>query len=84
MAAEGKRRWIRQERNKNDFKNDLPALIFDSGTIQAFFNAFPMAPVEGEHSPRVRVMFRPIATSIFNVAIGPTSTGQKSRVTSAS
>ena len=43
-----------------------------------------MAPVEGEHSPRVGVMFQPIVTSIFDVAIGPTSTGRKLRDPSAS
>ena len=70
MAAKGKRRWLRQERNKNDFNNDLPALIFVSGTIQALFSASPMVPINGEHSPRVGVMFRPIVTSIFDVTIG--------------
>ena len=79
MAAEGKRRWLRQERNKNDFNNDLPALVFVSGTIQVLFNASPMVPINGEHSPRVGVMFRPIVTSIFDVTIGPTSTGRKLR-----
>ena len=57
MAAEGKRRWIRQERNKNDFNNDLPALIFVSGTIQALFNASSMVPINGEHSLRAGVVF---------------------------
>ena len=42
--------------------NDLPALIFVSGTIQALFNASPMVPINGEHSPRVGIMFRPIVT----------------------
>ena len=51
MTAEGKRRWLRQERNKNDFNNDLPALIFVSGTIQALFNASPMAFNIGGPSP---------------------------------
>ena len=57
MAAEGKRRWLWQGKNKNDFNNDLPALIFVSGTIQALFNASPMVPFNGEHSPWVGVMF---------------------------
>ena len=73
MAAEGKRRWLSQERNKHDFNNDLPALIFVSGTTQALFNASPKAPVNGEHSPPVGVMFRPISTSIFEVTICPTA-----------
>ena len=65
MVAEGKRIWLRQERNKKDSNNDLPALMFVSGTIQALFNGSPMVPVNGEHSPRVGVMFRPIVTSIL-------------------
>ena len=70
MAAEGKRRWLRQERNKNDFNNDLPALIFVSGAIQALFNASPMASIIGGPSPQVVVRLRPIVTSIFDVTIG--------------
>ena len=69
VAAEGKKRWLRQERNKNDFNNYLPALIFVSGTIQTLFNTSSMVPINGAHSPRV---------------IGPTSTGQKLRFPSAS
>ena len=57
MAAEGKRRWLRQERNKNDFNNDLPALIFVSVTTQALFNASPMTIIIGGRRPRVGVMF---------------------------
>ena len=83
MAAEGQRRWLRQEKNKNDFNNGLAALIFVSGVIQTLFNASPMVPINGEHSPRVGVVFRPIVTSIFDVTIGPTSTGQKLRFPSA-
>ena len=70
MAAEGKRRWIRQERNKNDLKNDLPTLIFVSGTIQALFNASPMAFNIGQASLQVVVRWQPIVTSIFDVTIG--------------
>ena len=61
MAADGKRRWLRQERNKNDFNNDLPALIFVSGTMQALFNASPMVPIIGE--PRLRVVHSGVPTS---------------------
>ena len=58
MAAEGKRRWLRQEIHKNDFNNDLPALIFVSGTtIQALFNATPMVPIIGEPSPQIGVVW---------------------------
>ena len=59
MAAEGKRRWLRQERNKNDFNNDLPALIFVSGAIQALFNASSMVPTIGEPTPQVVAKLRP-------------------------
>ena len=67
----GKRGWLGQERNKNDFSNDLPALIFVYGTMQALFNASLMVPIIGEPSPRVGFMFRPIVTPIFDVTIGP-------------
>ena len=70
MTAEGKRRQLRQERHKNDFKNDLPALIFVSGFLQALFNASPMAFNIGRTSPQVVVRLRPIVTSIFDITIG--------------
>ena len=75
MTAKGKRRWLRQTRNKNDFNNVLPALIFVSDTIQALFNAPPMIPVIiGEPSPRfvARLQTR---KSIFDITTGPISTG---------
>ena len=59
MAAEGKRRWLGQERNKNNFNNDLPALIFVSGNMQALSNASPMDPIIEEPSPRVVVRLPP-------------------------
>ena len=77
MAAKGERRWLRQGRNKNDFKNDLPALIFVAGTIQAEFNASPMAFNIGQASPQVVVRLRPIVTSIFDAYDRLTSPGRK-------
>jgi len=56
--------------NKNDFNNDLPALMFVSGTIQALFNASPMTFIIGGPSPQVVVRLRPIVISIFDVTIG--------------
>ena len=70
MEAKGKMRWLRQGRNKNDFNNDLPALIFVSGSMQALFNASPMDFIIGGHGPRVVVRLRPIVTSMFDVTIG--------------
>ena len=43
-----------------------------------------MVPINGEHSPRVGVVFRSIVTSISDVTIGPTSTGRKLRFPSVS
>ena len=62
--------WLGQERNKNDFKNDLPALKFVSGTTQAELYASPMVFTIGKASPRVVVRLRPIVTPIYDVTIG--------------
>ena len=59
MAAEGRRRWLGQERNINDFNNDLPALIFVSGAMQALSNASSMVPIIREPSPWAVARLRP-------------------------
>ena len=61
---------LRQGRNKNDFNNDLPALIFVSGTIQALFNASPMTFIIGGPSQQVVVRLLPMVISIFGVTMG--------------
>ena len=63
----GERGWHQKVRGdglgkketKNNFNNDLPALIFVSGTMQALFNASPVVSIIGEPSRRVVARLRP-------------------------
>ena len=88
----GERGWQQKVRGDGLGKRETKTILtmtylplcFVSGAMQALFNASPMVPINGEHGPRVGVVFRLIVTSIFDVTIGPTSTGQKLRFPSAS